>query len=426
MLLLSLLVCFAFEAPAADTYFVQEDFTSASGVLYQGNVGDATLAYHPEGGYYEVDNLKGETGVLATLTDSFSAYELSADVEFYQTNVSADAYAGLVYNYQEDENGKASFYLFAIFPDGYYCVWSVDKDNRRTYVQNLTATPLVNQVGRNTLRVKANASQFEIFLNGQPLAKFRDYAQDHGGVGLFTSGGTKTRFRAFRWNVDEAQYTRKMEQGGAFAFVKEQGLPSVFADDFKTPSWLVGTSGKAAFAYKDSRYVIDNVSGQTMAVSYRTEPVVKAGMVSAVIAGSEGEAGNGYGIAFCFTLQDNQPYYYAFVIARDGTYKLFRNEGGAAQQLTDWVEFPFAVDFNRPQLLGASFVRDDIGMKIFVGLNGQMLDEVIDPNPLDFGGFALIAAPQMLIEVSGVNVFSFEGKEKEALDALTNALKEKE
>ena len=163
-----------------------------------------------------------------------------------------------------------------------------------------------------------------------------------------------------------------------------------------------------------------------MAVSYRTEPVVKAGMVSAVIASSEGEAGNGYGIAFCFTMQENQPYYYALVIARDGTYKVFKNEGGAAQQLTDWVEFPFAVDFNRPQLLGASFVRDDIGMKIFLGLNGQMLDEVIDPNPLDFGGFALIAAPQVLIKVSGVNVFSFEGKEKEALDALTGALKEKE
>ncbi len=425
-MLIALLAYFAIEATAADTYYVREDFTTASGVLFQGNVGDATFAYHPEGGYYEVDNLKGEIGVLATLTDSFSAYDLSTDVEFYQVNVNADAYAGLVYNYQEDEEGRASFYLFAIFSDGYYCVWSIDKDSRRTYVQNLTATPLVNRVGRNTLKVKADASQFEVFLNGQQLANFRDYALNHGGVGVFASGGTQTRFRAFHWNVDEAQFVRRMEQGGAFAFVKEQGLPSVFYDDFKSPSWLVGTSGKATFAYEDNRYVIDNTRGQTMAVSYRTEPVVKAGMVSAVITSSEGEAGNGYGIAFCYTMQENEPYYYAFVIARDGTYKVFRNEGGVAQQLTDWIEFPFAVDFNRPQLLGASFVRDDIGMKIFLGLNGRMLDEVIDPNPLDFGGFALIAAPQVLIKVSSVNVFSFEGKEKEALAALTGALKEKE
>ncbi len=424
--LCAVLASFTLKAQAAGTYYVQEDFTSASGALFQGNVGDAVFAYHPEGGYYEIDNLKGKSGTLAALTDSFTAYELSADLEFYQANIKANAYAGLIYNYQEDPEGKASFYLFAVFPDGYYCVWSVGKDSRRRYVQNLKATSLVNPAGRNSLKVKAAASRFEVSLNGMLLARFNDYALGQGGVGVFASAGTRTRFRAFRWSVDESQYMRKMEQGGAFAFVKEQGLPYAFSDDFKEHSWLEGVSGRATFKHESRRYIIDNMRGETMAVSYRTEPVVKAGMVSAVVASSEGEAGNGYGIAFCFTLQDNQPYYYAFIIARDGTYKLFRNEGGVAQQLTDWLKFPFAVDFGRPQLLGASFVRDDFGMKIFVGLNGQMLDEVIDPSPLDFGGFALIAAPQVLIQVSGVNVVSFEGKEQEALEALTGALKEKE
>lgn len=425
LLIISVLAALTAQA-ASGEYYVYEDFTTDSGSLYQGVVGEATFAYYPEGGYYEIDNLKGANGVLAALTEPFSAYEFSANVEFFQSNISANAYAGLIYNYQEDAEGKASFYLFAVFPDGYYCVWAVSREGQREYVRALTATSLVNPAGRNTLKVLATASSFEIYLNGMQLERFTDYKLGQGGVGLFTSGGTRTRFRAFRWKVEEAEYERRMAQGGVFAFVKEHRLPFAFTDSFAEQSWLEGVSGRATFKYVNNQYVIDNMRGNTMAISYRAEPVVEAGMVSAVVASAEGEAGNGYGVAFCFNLQDGQPSYYAFIIARDGTYKIFRNEGRTAQQLCDWTEFPFPVDFGRPQLLGAAYVPSYFGLRIFLGLNGRMLDEIIDPSPLAPGGFALVAAPQVSLQVSSVNLISFESREQEALTALTASLKLKE
>ncbi len=410
-------------ARAADVYYAQDDFNQPTGYFFQGNIGDTTFKYVPEGGYYEVNALKSKSGSLAALTDSFSAYEVSANLEFYEKNVRTDAYAGLIYHYQEDTAGKASFNIFAIFPDGYFCVWSVDKENQRRYAYKLTATPLVNPVGPNTLRVKVAANATDCYLNGMLVARFTDYTLDHGGVGVFASGGTRVRYRAFRWLVKEAEYEAQMAQSGAFGFIKEHKLPSAFTDSFTEKQWPEGESGKAVFSYGDSRYIVDNTRGDTMAVSYRVQPVVPAGMVTAVIASSEGEAGNGYGVAFCFNLEQAYASYYAFILARDGTYKVFKNEGGTATPLCEWKELPFPVDFSRPQLLGAAYIPSAQGMRIFLGLNGRALDQLIDTSPLAAGGFALIAAPKVRIEVSSISLVTFADKELEALAALTDALK---
>jgi len=193
-------------ASAAEVYYISEDFSSETGYFYQGTIGETAYAYHPEGGFYEIDARKSKTGSLAALTEQFSAYEASVSLEFHDSIVSDDIYAGMVFHYQEDREGRASFLLYAVFPDGYYCVWLVDRESRRQYVYRLTRTQLVNRGGQNTLRVVARGTHFELYLNGRFVGEFSHNALNRGGVGLFASAGTQARFRSFRWRVNEEEF----------------------------------------------------------------------------------------------------------------------------------------------------------------------------------------------------------------------------
>jgi hypothetical protein len=242
---------------------------------------------------------------------------------------------------------------------------------------------------------------------------------------MFASAGTRARFRAFRWRIQEEEYEARMDEGGVFGFVQKHELPAAFRDDFTRKHWLVGESAGARFSYGEGRYVIDNTKGDTMAVSYRTEPVADAGLLTAVVASAEGEEGNGYGIAFRFSVQEDQPSYYAFIVARDGTYKLFKNQDGVATPLCDWLEIPFDVNFDRPQLLGVAYVRQPGGtLLMFPGLNGRPLQLFADTVPLSVGGFAMIVAPRVKITLSEIRLVDFAESEDMALEALSATYRE--
>ena len=411
---------------AADVYYIEENFDGETGYFYEGEIGETVFTRSPEDGYYEIDAMHSETGSLSALTDAFGNYTVSVDLQFYDSMVSDEIYAGLVFHYQEDPSGRASFYLFTVFPDGYYCVWLVDRENRRTYVHRLTQTSLVNPAGPNSIKVIAEGTRFELYLNGMLLDSFRDASLRKGGVGMFTSAGTRVRFRSFRWRINEEEYDARIEEGGVFGFVRKHELPAVFRDDFTRKRWLEGESAGARFAYSEKHYVIDNARGDTMAVSYRTDPVVSSGLLTVVVARAQGEKGNGYGIAFRFSVQDEQPSYYAFIVARDGTYKLFKNQDGVATPLCDWLEIPFAVDFDRPQLIGVAYVEErDGALRIFAGLNGRQLQAFTDATPLGAGGFAMIVAPRLNVAVSEIRLVDFAGNEQLALEALDTVYGEK-
>jgi len=412
-------------ARAADIYYVQEDFDGETGYFYEGKIGDASFSRNPEDGYYEIDAMKSSTGSLSALTDDFESYTASVDLQFYDSIASDEICAGLIFHYQEDPSGHASFYLFAIFPDGYYCVWFVDRENRRKYAYRLTQTALVNPAGPNSLKVMVEGTRFELYLNGMLLDNFRDASLKRGGVGMYASAGTRARFRAFRWRIQEEEYEARMDEGGIFGFVRKHELPAAFRDDFKRKHWLEGESAGARFSYSEEHYAIDNTKGDTMAVSYRTEPVVDAGLLAAVVASAEGEKGNGYGVAFRFSVKDDKPSYYAFIIARDGTYRLFRNKEGVVTQLSDWLEIPFDVDFSRPQLLGIAYIRQPGGtLLMFPGLNGRSLQLFVDTVPLSAGGFAMIVAPRVKVAFSEVRLVDFAGNEDVALETLSAAYRE--
>ncbi len=412
---------------AADVYYIEENFDGDSGYFYEGKMGDTTFTRYPEDGYYEIDAMQSKKGSLAALTVAFESYTASVDLQFYDSIVSDEIYAGLIFHYQEDPSGRASFYLFTVFPDGYFCVWLVDRENRRTYAYRLTQTPLVNPAGPNSLKIIAEGTRFELYLNGMLLDSFRDTSLGRGGVGMFASAGTRARFRAFRWRIREEEYEARMEEGGVFGFVQKHELPAAFRDDFTRKRWLEGGFAGARFSYSEGRYAIDNTKGDTMAVSYRTEPVAKAGFLTAVVASVEGEKGNGYGIAFRFNVQDEQPSYYAFIVARDGTYKLFKNQDGVATPLCDWLEIPFDVDFGRPQLLGVAYVEEPDGaLCIFPGLNGRPLMAFVDTMPLEAGGFAMIVAPRLNVAVSEIRLVDFAGNEQLALETLSAAYREED
>jgi len=159
---------------AADVYYIEENFDGETGYFYEGEIGETVFTRYPEDAYYEINAMRSETGSLSALTDAFGNYTVSVDLQFYDSMVSDEIYAGLVFHYQEDPSGRASFYLFTVFPDGYYCVWLVDRENRRTYVHRLTQTSLVNPAGPNSIKVIAEGTRFELYLNGMLLDSFRD------------------------------------------------------------------------------------------------------------------------------------------------------------------------------------------------------------------------------------------------------------
>ncbi len=424
-ILAMLVLALAGAAWAAEVFFIQEDFDGEAGYFYEGAIGDTDFAYNREDAYYEIDAMRSDTGSLSALTDAFENYTISVDMEFYDSIVSDKIYGGLVFHYQEDPSGRASFYLFSIFPDGYYCVWLVNRESRRTYAYPLTETSLINPAGRNSLKVISEGTRFELYLNGMLLDSFRDLSLDKGGVGMFASAGARVRFRAFRWRVREEEYEARMEEAGIFGFVREHELPVVFSDNFTSKRWLEGQSAKARFGYREGRYEIDNTKGDTMAVSYRAEPVAGAGLLSAIITDVEGEEGNGYGIAFRFSLHDKKPSYYAFIVARDGTYRLFKYADGTATPLCGWQEIPFAVDFSRPQLIGVAYVPEAAGtLRIFPGLNGRALEPFVDTVPLEPGGFAMIVAPKLKVTLSEIRLVDFADSEELALETLSALYRE--
>jgi hypothetical protein len=124
-------------------------------------------------------------------------------------------------------------------------------------------------------------------------------------------------------------------------------------------------------------------------------------------------------------VQNEQPSYYAFVIARDGTYRLFKFLHGTAIPLCDWLEIPFDVDFNRPQLLGVAYVHQPGGtLLMFPGLNGRPLQVFVDTVPLADGGFAMIVAPRVKVTVSEIRLVDFTESEELALEALCAVYRE--
>jgi hypothetical protein len=411
------LLAWAAAAQAALTEFARDDFSSDSGQFFQGKVGASQFSYKPEGGYYEIDATASDTGALTALTEEFSDYEAAVDLQFVGIAGGKDPYAGLVFHYSE-EDGASSFYLFAVFPDGYYAVWQVNRESERTYAYKLTHSPLVNPAGPNSLKVRARANRFEFYLNGRMAGEFSTRTEGVGGVGLFASAGTRVHFRNFVWRVEEEEYHSRMLEGGAFGFVRRQNLPAAFSDDFSRRLWPQGESAGAKFSYTGNGYRIDNTKGNTMAVSYRTQPEVSSGLAALVVSSAAGEAGNGFGMAFSFQLREGYPSYYALIIARDGTYKVFRNEGSTATTLLDWQDIPFEVDFAQPVMLGAAFVRTDDGLRIYPGVNGRALTGCVDGNPLPPGGFAMIVAPLVTVVADRVMLYSFDGMEKTVLGEL--------
>ena len=404
---------------AALTEFVRDDFNRDPGHFYRGTIGASHFNYHQSEGFYEIDATESNTGALTALTYEFGDYEVEVDLQFADTTTSKNPYAGLVFHYAEDEeHGLSSFFLFAVFPDGYYTVWEVDRETKRTYAYKLTQSPLVNPAGPNSLKVRARGNHFEFYLNGRMAGQFTSKLQRTGGVGLFASAGTKVHFRNFVWRVEQEEYHAKMLESGAFGFVRRRGLAAVFVDDFSRRLWPQGESAGAVFSYSGRSYHIDNTEGSTMAVSYRTQPEVSSGLAAVVVSSATGELGNGFGLAFSFRLREGYPSYYAVIIARDGTYKVFKNEGSTATTLMDWQDLPFEVDFTQPVMLGAAFVRTDNGIRIYPGVNGRALTGCVDPEPLPPGGFALIAAPLVAIEVERVMLYSFDGMEDKALAEL--------
>lgn len=412
------LLAWAAAAQAVLTEFAHDDFSTESGQFYQGKAGASQFSYNPESGCYEIDASASDTGALTALTEGFSDYEAAVDLQFMGTTSGKDPYAGLIFHYDEAADGTSSFYLFAVFPDGYYAVWQVDRESKRTYAYKLTRSPLVNPAGTNSLKVRARGNRFEIHLNGRMAGEFSTRTEGAGGVGLFASAGTRVHFRNFVWRVEEEEYHARMLEGGAFGFVRRQNLPAAFSDDFSRRLWPQGESAGAKFSYAGRGYRIDNTEGNTMAVSYRTQPEVSSGLAALVVSSAAGEAGNGFGVAFSFQLREGYPSYYALIIARDGTYKVFRNEGSTATTLLDWRDIPFAVDFAQPVMLAAAFVRTDDGLRIYPGVNGHALTGCVDGNPLPPGGFAMIVAPLVTVVADRVMLYSFSGMEETVLAEL--------
>ncbi len=402
-------------ALAASGIYVQDDFAGNERFFFQGTLGDSTYTYHSKQGFYEINAMKSKSGALATITDAFSRYEVSAEAQFYDAAPQATTYAGIVFHYAEDERQRASFYLFAVFRDGYYGVWRVDREAKRSYVFPLKKTELVSPADFNRIRVRADGSRFYLYLNGIFVGEFQDHTLNAGGVGLYASGGSIARFRSFRWRVAADEATGQIPANGPFGWLPSHDYEGVFQDDFRQKLWREGESGTADFTYTDTGYEIDNSRGTTMALSYRSRPIADEGIVLVVFKKAEGSERNGFGLGFAFDAASGAPSYYAFVIARDGTFKLFKTSDGVSEVLLPWQELPFEVDFERPVLLAAGYLREGSGLRIIVGVNGKPLASILDEKPLQPGGFALLAAPLVRTTVSAVTLLALTEKSQEVL-----------
>lgn len=396
-------------ALAAPGVYVEDDFSGDERYFFQGTLDDGVYTYHPEEGYYEINALESKSGALATITDRYSCYEVAAEVEFYDSAPRATPYAGIVFHYGEDERGRASFYVFAVFSDGYFGVWRVDREEGRSYVLPLKQTDLVAPASSNRLRIQAENSRFHLYLNDLFAGEFQDRALDSGGVGLYASAGSIVHFRRFRWLVEADETTGEVPANGPFGWLPYREYQVLFRDDFKQRLWREGELGEASLKYTDKGYQVDNSRGTTMALSYRSEPVADEGVLLALFRDLKGEERNGFGLAFAFRGSPGLPSYYAFVVARDATFKLFKTKEGSSEVLLPWQQLPFEPDFERPVMLAAGFIRELNGLRIVLGVNGRPVASRLDEEPLPAGGFALLAAPMLCATVSGVNLLTLDG-----------------
>ncbi len=400
----------------ASEYFVTDDFSGEVRYFFEGEVGGAVFAYKPQDKAFEIDAMQASSYSLAVLTDAFFSYEVTLDVQVRETGFGSESFAGVAFFYAEDGEGRAKFFAVTLFPDGYFGVASVTQGQRREYVIPLTETTLMSPAGFNELRLKVGGGKGEVYINGGFAGEFTYPAGLKGGVGLLAGPKTKAYFRNFKWRVFDPVELGSFS--GPFGLIPGAGLEIIFKDDFQTPTWKVGRVDSSSLSYRNGRYVLDNLRGDKLVLSYLSEPSVRDAVYSAVFAGFEGSPGNGFGLAYGVQESGEGLSYIGFVIARDQTFRLFVQNGQDSISIAGWEKLPLDVDFEKPVALSLTGVAVEDGTELVVGVNGKPILETILVGYDSGGGLGLISAPGVSAEVSGVMLVSIKDVKDEFLSAV--------
>jgi len=412
---LAILIPFNGSAQNQEQYCVEDKFDGGVKYFFEGEIGASKYRYLTEEQAYEIDGLQSDKLSIAVLTDEFRDYEIEADVEIAEGKLGKLPYAGLVFHYRESPEGKATYYALVFTQDYSFGVMRVEQEESRGYPFPMRESLALNPGGFNTLKVRVRDKKAEIFVNGKFVGEFWDDKLAGGGAGFLAGAGTRARFKSFRWKILEQSYERLMS--GTFGFIPLSKLKAVFRDDFKKEEWKTGNIDGGRLYYEDNGYVIDNLRGSNLLISFREPAEVSEGVFSMVFKEVEGSEGNGFGLAF--NVQEEPILRFrAFVIARDGTYKLFEQSGETVKELTGWKELPFDVDFAKPVALTAVYLLEDSGLRVVYGVNGRIIGDIFCEDANLGNGIGVVGAPGIKVKVSYVTFFALENGKSDFLAQL--------
>ncbi len=413
------LIIFVFPSSSLSVYYISDDFSGKIKYFYEGDIDASHFKYLQEDRMYEIDGLQSDTNSVASLIDSFASYEVTLEVQIAEIGKVEGGYAGLAFYFRETEKG-ASFYSFLIFSDGYFAISQVEEGQGRRYLVPLRRTELINPFGFNELRLKVSDGIGGAYINGTFVSTF-DYPKDaSGGVGMLAGSHTLARFRNFKWQVfDEL---KPGDFSGPFGLIPASRIDVLFRDDFQFPNWKVGKVNFASMSYRGDRYVLNNLRGTHLLTSYLLGERVDDFVLSAVFSSVEGSSANGFGVAFCLNGSDDALSYIAFVTAKDGTWKLFKQSGDVSMDITDWRDIPFEVDYDGAVVLSAGCLQVNDKLILIFGVNGELVGHTELAN-YDFGGgFGLVIAPRVSAEVSSLTLVSIKNAKNEFLEALRSVV----
>ena len=398
-----------------EQYFVEDHFDGKIRYFFEGEIGTTKYRYLTEEQAYEIDGLQSDELSIAVLTDEFRDYEIEVKVEIAEGKLGKLPYAGLIFHYSENPEGKATYYALVFTQDYSFGIMRVEQEESRSYPFPMRESFALNPGGFNGFKVRVRDKRAEIFINGEFVGDFWDNKLTGGGVGFLVGAGTRARFKNFRWKILEQSYLSSMT--GTFGFMPLSKLKAIFRDDFKREEWQTGSVDGGRLYYEGNAYVLDNLRGSNLLISFREPAEVSEGVFSMVFKEVEGSEGNGFGIAF--TIQEEPVLrFYAFVVARDGTYRLFEQSGETVRELTDWEELPFEVDFAKPLVLTAVYLIENSGIRVVYGVNGEILGDIICKGANLGYGIGLVVAPGVRVKVSSALLFALETAKADFLAQL--------
>jgi hypothetical protein len=178
--------------------YLADNFTDTT-IFPTGQFGEAY--YTVDNGEYVIDGQQATQDSLSALTDSLYYYYVEAQCSVSKSTAGELAFTGLVFHYKTTLQKLRSYYVFYVYPDGYYGAKRVIGDEV-TIVLPLARSTEIDTHGPNTLAVDAQGTRFDLYINGKYVNGFTDVRIDGGGFGFYVSKQTAGSFDNFKVKIE--------------------------------------------------------------------------------------------------------------------------------------------------------------------------------------------------------------------------------